>query len=63
MSPKWSHPLRFPDQNFVCISHLLICATCPVHLILPDLLTAAAAAAAAAVATTTTTMIGEEYKL
>ena len=33
-SPKWSLSLRFPHQNPVYVSPLLIRATCPAHLIL-----------------------------
>jgi hypothetical protein len=33
-SPKWSIPLRFSNQNFVCISNFPHHATCPIHLTL-----------------------------
>ena len=37
---KWSLSLRFPHQNPVCPSPLPpICATCPTHLILLDMIT------------------------
>jgi hypothetical protein len=39
LSPKWSLPFRFPDQNFVCVSHGHMHATCPAHLIHLDLIT------------------------
>jgi len=29
---KWSFFFRFSIKNFVCIFHLLRCATCPIHL-------------------------------
>jgi hypothetical protein len=35
---QWSLPFRFSDRNFIYISHLSH-ATCPVHLILIDLIT------------------------
>ena len=37
-SSKWPLSLRFPHQNPVYISPLPICATCPAHLILLDLI-------------------------
>ena len=38
-STKWSHYLRFPQQNPVSTSPLPIRATCPSHFILLDLIT------------------------
>jgi hypothetical protein len=49
MSPKWSLPFRISDSNFVCTSHLPMCATYAVHLIPCDLITLI--------------IFGEEYKL
>lgn len=36
---KWSVSFRFPDQNLVCISVVLVCATCPILFILLLLVT------------------------
>ena len=45
---KWFLSLRFPDQNPVYVSPLLIRATCPTHLIFLDF--------------TTRTILGEQYR-
>jgi hypothetical protein len=37
-SSKWSISFRLSNQNFVSISYLHMCATCPAHLILRDLI-------------------------
>jgi hypothetical protein len=48
VSPKWSLSLRFPHQNPVYASPLLIRATGPAHLILVNF--------------TTRTILGEQYR-
>ena len=47
-SPKWSLSLRFPHQNPASASPSPIHATCPIHLILLDLIT--------------WTILGKEYR-
>jgi len=34
ISPTWLLPFWFSFQNFVCVSHNPVCATCPAYLIL-----------------------------
>jgi hypothetical protein len=38
MSSKWYHPSRFLTKIFVRLFHLPICATCPAHLILNEVI-------------------------
>jgi len=38
MCSKWSLSTTFPHHNSVCSSQLPICATCPAHFILLDLI-------------------------
>jgi hypothetical protein len=39
LSPKWLYPFRFPNHNFVRISHLFFYSACPTNPIFLDLIT------------------------
>jgi hypothetical protein len=39
LSSEWSLSFRFSDTNFLCIPSLVLCAICPTHVILLDLIT------------------------
>jgi hypothetical protein len=48
-SPTWPRPSRFSDQNFMCISQVLMCAAHPIHLTVIDIIISK--------------MLGAEYKV